>query len=329
MTAGRPILYQQSVTTDQAYNAYPAGVGGKSLYEFNSTGPSTIASTPRAVKVSFDRPYSFSGAGDSFWYEIHFIRWLEQVGWDVAYSTNIDTHAEGQRLLRHRAFLSVGHDEYWSREMYDAAERARDAGVNLAFFGANAVYWQIRLEPSTRGVPNRVVVCYKREDLDTGMGRRTTVRWRDPPVNRPEQTLVGIQFTDWPVDADYVVMNSSHWVYRGTNLADGDRIRRLVGYESDRLDPAYPPPPHRRYVALSRSPVGGVGSGAYSESSIYQALSGAWVFAAGTIWWSLGLEGDGRENDGDSRVDVRVQRITHNLLRRFVGPESARPGAPT
>ena len=77
------------------------------------------------------------------------------------YSTNLDTHANGGRLLNHKGFLSVGHDEYWSKAMYDAVEAARDAGVNLAFFGANTVYWQVRFEPSAGGVPNRVMVCYK------------------------------------------------------------------------------------------------------------------------------------------------------------------------
>jgi len=56
----------------------------------------------------------------------------------------VDTHANGGRLLNYRppdlarsgglnykGFLSVGHDEYWSKEMRYAAEAARDAGVNL------------------------------------------------------------------------------------------------------------------------------------------------------------------------------------------------------
>ena len=37
------LLYQQSVTTYQAYNNYPDdGATGKSLYDFNSYGANTI-----------------------------------------------------------------------------------------------------------------------------------------------------------------------------------------------------------------------------------------------------------------------------------------------
>ena len=59
----------------------------------------------------------------------------------MTYSTNIDTHANGGELLNHKAFLSPATMRYWSKEMCDAAEAARDAGVNLAFFGANTVYY--------------------------------------------------------------------------------------------------------------------------------------------------------------------------------------------
>jgi hypothetical protein len=47
--------------------------------------------------------------------------------------------------LNSTGFLSVGHDEYWSKPMRDAAEQARDAGVHLAFVEANAIYWQVRV----------------------------------------------------------------------------------------------------------------------------------------------------------------------------------------
>src|SRR5207249_2853512 len=153
-----PFLYQQSVSTDQAYNNYPNdGATGKSLYGFNSYGANTVSGTTAAVKVSFDRPQADSGFGSFYKWELNLIRWIEQAGYDVTYSTDIDTHANGAELRNHKAFLSVGHSEYWTKEMRDGAESARDAGVNLAFFGGNAVYTQVRLESSTTAVPNRVV----------------------------------------------------------------------------------------------------------------------------------------------------------------------------
>ena len=41
--------------------------------------------------------------------------------------SNLDTHADAEGLLRGKGFLSVGHDEYWTRQMFDNVP-ARDAG---------------------------------------------------------------------------------------------------------------------------------------------------------------------------------------------------------
>ncbi len=76
-------MFQQSVTTYQAYNNYPAdGSTGKSLYDGGSYGSVTALGTRRAVKVSFDRPYSYTDytgcAGELLHYDIYMIRWLER-----------------------------------------------------------------------------------------------------------------------------------------------------------------------------------------------------------------------------------------------------------
>src|SRR5881296_4286654 len=132
-----PFLYQQSVMTYQAYNNYPNdGQTGKSLYAYNSYGANTIAGDRRAVNVSFDRPYTSHGAGDFPNWELQLVWWLERTGYDVTYSTEIDTHANGGSLLNRKGVIVGGHAEYWSKEMFDAFEAARGAGVNSAFFGA-------------------------------------------------------------------------------------------------------------------------------------------------------------------------------------------------
>ena len=42
-------------------------------------------------------------------------------------------------------------------------EAARDAGVHLAFFSGNEIFWKTRWETSIdgSGTPNRTLVCYK------------------------------------------------------------------------------------------------------------------------------------------------------------------------
>jgi len=255
---GRPaaFLLQHPVATDQAYNNYPDdNTTGKSLYNYNSFGaPTGITGEPRALKVSYDRPMADGGAGASlFNWEIQLIRWLERSGYDVTYSTSIDTHANGAELGNHKAFFSSAHDEYWSKEMFDAVEAARDAGVNLAFFGANSVYTQVRYEPSATGVPNRVMLCY-RWTPDPVQGPTTTTEFRSPPVNRPEQTLVGVQYFLTLPNADYIVTNSSHWAYAGTGFRNGDAVRGIVGYEADIYMPNFPAPNSTNQTLLSVSP---------------------------------------------------------------------------
>ncbi|TMB94343.1 MAG: hypothetical protein E6J38_08195 [Chloroflexi bacterium] len=274
-----PFLYQQNIMTNQAYNNYPNdGRTGKSLYTYNSYGANTISGETRAVKVSFDRPYADFGFPQAD--EMEFIRWIERMGYDVTYSTNVDTHADGASLRNHKAFLSVGHDEYWSKEIFDAIEGARDAGVNLAFFAADTGSVQVRFEPSASGLPNRVMICYKSAAIDPVNGPTTTVAFRSPPVNRPEQALRGVMaFVGGMVTSgtlpDYVVTNSSHWIYAGTGLKDGDTVARIVGYEMDRYDSQFAPPNSPNWTLLSHSPFTNYqGNASYANSSIYQDSAG-------------------------------------------------------
>jgi len=313
-----PFLFQQSVTTYAAYNNYPAdGVTGKSLYEYNSYGPNTVAGTVRAVKVSFDRPYTYGGDGDFRSWEIEMVRWLERSGYDVTYSTNLDTHSNGAALRNGKAFLSTGHDEYWSREMFDAAQAARDVGISLGFFGGNPVGWQIRFEPSAGGVANRIVVCYKDSTIDPVQGPTATVEWANPLINRPEQVLTGLQFTSqltWGQNAGYVVSNSSHWMYAGTGFHDGDVVPGIVGYEVDRYMSNLPLPTLTSRTLLSQSPVTSVGGVPdVANSSIYQVASGAWVFDTGTMSWSWALD-----NYDHTVADTRIQQATANVLNTFL-----------
>jgi len=335
------LLYQQAVTTYQAYNDYPYdGVTGKSLYDFNSYGAKTITGYKAAAKVSFDRPYMGDGTcrdwGQFFSWEIPFLRWLEKSGYDVTYSTDVDTHTNGARLPNYRGFLSVGHDEYWSKPMYDAVIAARDAGVNLAFFGANALFTQTRFEASSSGVPNRVLVCYRNANLDpVADPSLKTVNWRDPPLNRPEQTFIGVQFTNqvlWRSQYDgyvpYVVTNSGNWVYDGTGFRDGDSAVGIVGYEVDRWYTDYPQPNavQGTYTLLSNSPfTSNHNTQDYGTSSIYQAPSGAWVFGGGTIGWGRALD----NYVGTNVVDARIQRTTANILNRFVSDDFTFAASPS
>lgn len=309
------IVSMVPVNTFQAYNNYPEG-SGKSLYDFNSSGAGVTDSThPRATKVSFDRPYAWSGVSHKVWDSIYTAGYLEGRGFSVKYVTNDDLHREPSIAAGQKALLSLGHDEYWSGAMYTAAEQLRDSGVDLGFFGGNDVFWQVRYEPSAAGVPNRVVVCYKLGQYDPEPSTALkTILFRQ--TGRPEQPLLGAQYDDphgeLTADTSWVVQNSGHWIYRGTSLANGSTIPRLVGGEVDKRMSGFPTPNGTEQFLLARSPIVDThGHSNVQESWVYKAPSGARVFDAGT--WRINPALGGIEGNSDDRV----RAMGTNLLARY------------
>jgi len=323
------LMLQSAVTTYEAYNPW----GGKSLYRSNST-----EKTP-AVKASFNRPYDDSyGAGLFLYWELDMVAFLEKEGYDIVYSTNLDTH-QGVAAHLHKGLLSVGHDEYWSWEMRQHVQGARDQGVSLGFFCANSCYWQIRLEPSPlTGDPNRTMICYKignyihvsKAHRDPAAAEPSThhlltTRWRDPHISlpgNPEDSLIGVMFNGSDsVDADILIEDTASWVFDDTGLRRGDVLRGLVGYEADRMYGNAP----AGTVRLTHSPYSQAnGTTEYSDMTVYRAASGATVFATGTLQWSFGLGRISPWAPSPSRVDRAAQQITRNVLARFIGRSKAK-----
>jgi hypothetical protein len=313
------LLVVNAVTTWQAYNRWGGHILDEGVDRSGTSGPAG-----RAEVVSFDRPYeNDSGAGDYLGNELPMISLLEKEGYDVNYWTDIDLHSRSGQLANHRALLTLGHDEYWSKEMRDGVEAARDRGMNLAFFGANAVFRAIRLAPSDLG-PNRRQVNYRVASADPLRGvddSRVTVSWREPPVNRPESTLVGAYYQCNPVKADFVVADASAWVFAGTGLRTGDRVLNLVGPEYDRYDVNAPLPPGPVQV-LGHSPVRCGGRASYSDMTYYSTRSGAGVVATGTNWWISRLNPACAPADGC--YDARIAGVTRNILDAFAAGPAGR-----
>jgi fibronectin type 3 domain-containing protein len=322
-------LFQSSVNTWQAYNAW----GGKSAYDFNSY-PDHV----HARKVSFNRPYDrntgtgdFTGSMSSGW-ELNMLRFLEREGYDVTYSTDVDLHEQGMALIApHKAFLSVGHDEYWSYAMKSAVHQARSAGKHLGFFGSNAIYWQIRYEPAKSGglAANRTLVTYKEAsqtedplwlDADPSNDRFISVRFRDiaaPPYNvvdaiaQPENGIIGVMYHGDPVYGDIVVADATSWIYAGTGVSNGTHFTGLLGYETDAMFSNGYAPAGLQKVAESPDDFG------FSHATVYTAPSGSIVFATGSMQWSWGLDDYNVPNPRISVLDPRVQTTTRNILARF------------
>jgi hypothetical protein len=120
-----------------------------------------------------------------------------------------------------------------------------------------------------------------------------------------------------PVDGDVVVSDARHWVFAGTNVKNGDALRGLLGYEVDAIYGDGP----RGIERLAHSPFGDQGKRRYADMTIYRAPSGAWVFATGSMQWNWGLDSYNSPAWHPDRVDMRAQRITHNVLDRMLAEQ--------
>ena len=322
-----------AVTSDTTYEAYNDW-GGYSLYRAYASP----AQDGRAVKVSFDRPYTQGdGSGYVLDFEIDAIRWFERQGYDLSYMSSVDLHEDPAQLLQHRAYLSLGHDEYWSKEMRDGVERARDQGVGLAFLGADAAYWQIRFEPDGAGARDRTVVCYKvqtanhdlvRDPLYGADNARVTTQWRDPLLNRPENALIGVMYSSL---TDSQKLEGFPWelntaaqspLLAGTDLRPGQPYGcDLVGYEWDRIFNNGATPAGLKVLGISRTLSQYVADDV-SNTTYYIAPSGALVFATGSIYFTTVLDRYRVSTDtrcaGQDPVVPGIQKLMANVMSALV-----------
>lgn len=310
-------IFQCSDLTWQAYNRWPQW---HSMYD---EGHRPWVNT-NGARISFDRPYSLyvnnlpsdfnplsNGGGEFLLWEFPLAFWMEKEGYDVTYISNIDTHAHGDNLLRAKAFLSVGHDEYWTHQMFDNVRAARDSGVNLMFFSGNSVDGTVYLESSTDGRPNRVT------------GRLPEREFKN------EQDLMGS--TSYGVGyTAFVCKQPGHWMFEGTGMQLNDSITDLVGWEYHGIPTGNAE--GLQVVAQNKIPHNQFNDDVPPEhaATFYSLPKGNFVFNAGTCFWSIPLSSPpGYQNpvcnlgrNGYHAIEYaeqdrqRVQRMTKNLLER-------------
>lgn len=317
-------LFQCSDNTWQAYNQWPDGY---SLYTNDRKDGRPLVS---GVRVSFDRPYGkyvqifdnplSQGSGEFLLWEFPLAFWMEQHGYDVTYCSNSDVHADPKMLVRTRCLLSVGHDEYWSREQFDHIKTAVGEGVNVCFLSGNTCCFVTPLSPSSGGTANRIITRAGRY----GGIRPGEEKWMaDLPVEAPnEATLIGAQtVTPFNGSGDWTVTKPNHWLFAGTGMKKGDSIPGLVGWEfhGSPADIA-----GLEVVAAGKTFTGDDRESHYT-ATIYPGPKGNFVFNASTIFWAQGLSAPPGHMPPISHhgrphgPDERVQRITKNVFDRICG----------
>jgi hypothetical protein len=320
-------LFQVSDTTWNAYNRWPSQF---SLYDDGKKewywGPN--------VQTSFDRPYGkycqildaplSVGSGEFLLWEFPLAYWMEQHGFDVTYISNLDTHADPAGLGRAKGWLSVGHDEYWSLEMFENMKKCVADGLNLAFLSGNSICGVIDIHAASDGRPNRVIERVGRygspqkEELENGFPEEALFTKNGPN----EATLMGARST-YPVTGggDWTCRKPDHWLFAGTGMKENDGIPGLVGWEWHG-DPAAIAGLEVVASGKTKCPRPN-GEGTYT-ATIYPGPKQNFVFNAATIWWADGLSvppGYVRPAvyTRPKGPDPRVQQITRNLFERMRG----------
>jgi hypothetical protein len=317
-----PILFKTSDATWQAYNSY----GGNSFY-----GGNTSNVTGRADKLSYNRPFNTrSVKPENFVFNAEYpmLRWMERNGYHMTYTTDVDMERNTSPITpsKYKVMLSVGHDEYWSRNMRNNYEKARNAGVHLAFFSGNEVYWKTRWENNTR-----TLVCYK-EGASTGQGEYNCGGNCDPAAGvwtglwrygceygedgcKPENALTGqISWTEssHPLEVPFEFSKLPFW--RNTSVASlqpgqvATLGTSILGYEWNYEQPAFAASNPAGRITMSSTTHGGLNH----RISLYRHSSGAIVFGAGTVQWSWGL--DDKHDRGNAAPSRDLQQATLNLL---------------
>ena len=324
------ILFLDAVNTHNSYNTH----NGKNAYydiDFLGVLPPQLIKVTRSYTVSFDRPlwddFEFEAEHYSTW-EMLFVLWLESEGYTVEFCSDHDLHRNPDLLNHYSLLVMAGHVEYWTREMRENVDAFVDRGGNLAIFGGNTCWWQVRLEDD-----ERTQVIYKDKYRDPLYGLAddlVTVNWYDDPVLEPENTLTGVSYRNGgyvdffdilPASEGYgglEVMAPEHWVFEGTGLAHGD----IFGYEGTIAGPEvdgvllewiegrpYPiggdgTPPNFEILAITPS-VTEWSTDAWGTMGLYTRGT-ATVFNGATIEWPDGLA-----------ADPNVATNTRNVIERL------------
>ena len=305
------ILVQVAVSTWQAFNSW----GGKSFF------PATSTRGIPASHISFNRPYNPLRPVPLQW-DIGLVRFLEREGYNVSYTTDVDTDRNPRELRRHRLVISAGQDEFWSKRTRDAFEAARNSGTNLAFIGAEIGEWQIRFANA-----RRTIVKYPDAASDpVADPTRKTVRFANLVLPRPECQLLGVGYGGGLRGQDdpprsYAVNPAAlgdSW-FRDTGFTATSELPDSVGYVWDSVQPGCAVPPVT--VLFHYDGVGPRGP-TTADAARYTAPSGARVFSSGSLYFVYGL--DNYYGHREVPPDPRLRQFMRNALADLTVKHSAK-----
>ena len=315
------LVFQCSDHTWQAYNRWPSQFSlyddGENQWHWGDKSQVSFNRPYGKYCQIFDAPLSI-GSGEFFLWEFPMAYWLEHEGYDVSYISNTDLHRDASQASRGAGFLSVGHDEYWTIEMFRSMQAAIAQGVGVGFFSGNAVCGRIAWDEATRSLRRLGVFG------PPGGTREFESMQSLPHVPPYGNELMGAHSTG-PVTggADWVCRLPQHWLYEQTGMQQGEAVPGVIGWEYHG-DPAAIPGLEIVASGPTQTAPGVLNGGEYT-ATVYPGPKCNFVFNASTCWWADGLS----EPPGYVRPSVytspqgpdpRLQQITRNVLNRMGQP---------
>jgi len=347
------VLADQAITlepTDVLLSQHPQW--GASLYDTHRDGSGvSVASRWRPIPtLQPDQRAWQAGEGSGRWNypaDLLLVEWLEREGIAWHAFTDEDLHVQGSAVLApYRTVLTGNHPEYATTELVEAYRAYLATGGRLMYLGGNGFYWKIACHPQRVGV----IELRRAEDgnrswaeepgeyyqaFDGGYGGM----WRRNGVAPQSWLGVGYCGQGFRRSVGYVRTAASDqpqvaFVFDGVpSRSFGEQGvigGACAGVEVDRQDEGLGSEPGGIRLAsslpfdatyfianeellVSRPTISGPYSPGLRADMVLQSASGGGaVFCTGSIAWVGGLAAHGG--------DPAVQRITHNVLRRFLDP---------
>ena len=234
--------------------------------------------------------------------------WLERQGYSYDLYAETQFHEGVLQLDQYKVLIISTHPEYWSKEMYfGLKEWVFERGGKLLYLGGNGLNCAVEfLDDQTMTVRNGSKGGSSSHLAKIGKESRLDVYYES------EACLLGVRCTESGImtGAPYRAIDSSHWIFAGTGIQDGDifgdkclHVRcpgGASGHETDKMSASSPP--NCQLLAKGLNPDDGGGEIVY-----HQTESGGEVYSVGSISYPCSLP-----------VDENISRITRNVIDRFL-----------
>ncbi len=223
--------------------------------------------------------------------------WLERekFGYDIYSDSDLHSQKEFNRFLKNYKVIIIStHNEYWSYDMINHLREFIKNGGSVVFLSGNTMYKEVEFPDQNFVVLDGAYFRYQGFCEETVLGVAQDLRGFD-------------------TCAPYKVVQSNHWVFKDTNLKDGDLIGNeglnvssdkkpgASGWETDKITPSSP----KNTILLAKGT--NSGGGGADMTIIEEPEEGGSVFSTGSITFG-----------GSLLVDNNISQITKNVINRYL-----------